>query len=81
MEASYALPFLVLPTQSPRTFWRNTKLPVPVTDVDGFTIGAYGNRHAKKTTQGWELNMKIKEGFSKWVSLKDVIAKKIAKRS
>ena len=39
---------------------------------DGFTIGANGNQHPKKTTRGWELNMKMKEGFSKWVALKDL---------
>ena len=32
---------------------------------DGFTIGANGNRHPKKTTRDWELNIKMKEGFSK----------------
>ena len=40
--------------------------------ADVFTIGANGNRHPKKTTWGWELNMKMKEGFSKWVALKDL---------
>ena len=40
--------------------------------ADGFTIGANGNRHPKKTTQGWEMNMKTKEGLSKWVALKDL---------
>ena len=40
--------------------------------ADGFTIGANGNRHPKKKTRGWEMNMKMKEGFSKWVPLKDL---------
>ena len=40
--------------------------------ADGFTIIENGNRHPKTTTRGWELNMKMKEWFSKWVAIKDL---------
>ena len=40
--------------------------------ADVFTIGANGNRHPKKTTGGWELNIKMKEVFYKWLALKDL---------
>ena len=40
--------------------------------ADGFTIISNGNRHPKKTIQGWELNIKMKKGLSKWVALKDL---------
>ena len=39
---------------------------------DGFTIGSNGDRQPKKKTRGWELNIKMNEGFSKWVALKDL---------
>ena len=40
--------------------------------ADSFKIGAHGNWHPKKTTRGWEMNMKMNEGFSKCVALKDL---------
>ena len=40
--------------------------------ADGFLISRGGNKHPKKTTCGWELLPQMKEGFSKWVSLKDL---------
>ena len=40
--------------------------------ADGFLISLGGNKHPKKTTCGWELLPQMKEGFSKWVPLKDI---------
>ena len=48
------------------------KVGTAIDVADGFTIISNGNRHPKKTIQGWELNMKMKKGLSKWVSLKDL---------
>ena len=39
---------------------------------DGFIIRRGGNKHPKKTTRGWELLTQFKEGFSKWMPLKDI---------
>ena len=40
--------------------------------AEGFTIRLNGNRNPKKTTRGWEMNMRMKKGFSKLVALKDL---------
>ena len=40
--------------------------------ADGFIIIRGGKNHPKKTTYGWELLTQMKEGFSKWVPLKDI---------
>ena len=40
--------------------------------ADGFLIILGGKKHVKKTTCGWELFPQMKEGFSKWVPLKDL---------
>ena len=37
---------------------------------DGYTVSYNGNKQPKKTTRGWEINMKMKEGFSQWIPLK-----------
>ena len=39
---------------------------------DGLIIIRGGNKHPKKITRGWELITQMKEGFLKWVSLKDI---------
>lgn len=40
--------------------------------ADGFTVSHNGNRHPKKTTRGWKLLTKMKEGMSQWVPLKEL---------
>ena len=40
--------------------------------ADGFTVSHNGNKHKTKTTRGWEINTKMREGFSEWVPLKDL---------
>ena len=39
---------------------------------DGFIINLGDNKHPKKKTLGRELITKMKKGFSKWVSPKDI---------
>ena len=38
----------------------------------GFVISQGVNKHRNKTTRGWDLLAQKKEGFSKWVPLKDI---------
>ena len=40
--------------------------------ADEFIISRGGNKNPKKTTRGWELLGQTKEGFSKWVPLKNI---------
>ncbi len=41
---------------------------------DGYIIGKNGNRHAKKTTAGWDLLVEWRDGSMDWVPLKDLRA-------
>ena len=50
--------------------YRKDETAIPI--EDGFTIGKNGNRHAKVTTRGWEILIKLKNGEMQWVPMKDV---------
>ena len=39
---------------------------------DIFMISSGGNLHAKKTTRGWKLEVKCKDGTFIWIQLKDL---------
>jgi len=39
---------------------------------EGFTQGFNGNRHCKKTTQGWDISIKWQDGSTLWIPLKEV---------
>jgi len=38
----------------------------------GFTQGFNGNRHCKKTTQGWDINIEWWDGSTSWIPLKEI---------
>ena len=38
---------------------------------DGFSIGKYGNKHAKWTTRGWKIAVELKDGSQIWIPLKE----------
>ena len=39
---------------------------------EGFHVGTNGNRHAKKTTKGWEVAVELRDGTQMWLPLKEV---------
>jgi len=39
---------------------------------DGFTVRFNGNVHPKKTTCGWDICVKWRDGTTSWLPLKDV---------
>ena len=39
--------------------------------ADGYTVSHNGNKQLKKITRGWEINIKMKEGLSQWIPLKE----------
>ena len=43
-----------------------------ISKKDGFTTLASGHKKCKKTTRGWQLLVKWKDGTSTWMDLKDV---------
>jgi len=48
------------------------KTPAALSKEQGYVIGYNGNGHPKRTTKGWDICVKWRNGTSSWLPLKDV---------